>query len=164
MPAGAIDHAWYDRPYYLGPDGDSAAWAALAAALETSGRVGVARWVMRKREYVGALRVEDGYPVLVTLRRPGEVVSPAELEAPGGRDLDARELAMAEQLVGALAEPFDPEDYADSYRRRVLELVEAKAEGKLLRLPKPAERTPTEDDLAGALEASLASIRERASA
>src|SRR4029079_18396889 len=52
VPAGEIHHQWYERPYWLGPDGDVEGYFALAAALENSEREGVARWVMRKRPYV----------------------------------------------------------------------------------------------------------------
>src|SRR5690606_22149888 len=69
-----IAHQWYERPYYLGPDEDQPAYFALARALEESGKEGVARWVMRKKEYRGALRPEQGRLLLVTLRPAQEVV------------------------------------------------------------------------------------------
>ncbi|HYZ87106.1 MAG TPA: Ku protein, partial [Bryobacteraceae bacterium] len=56
-----IDPQRYERPYYLSPDGDESAYFALAKALESSGREGIARWVMRKKPYIGALRARDGY-------------------------------------------------------------------------------------------------------
>ena len=155
VPSTAIDARWYDRPYWLGPDGDEESYFALASALEESGRSGIARWVMRKKRYHGALRAEDGYLMLVTLRNAGEVVSARALEAPKGRALDARELKMAEQLVDALAGEFEPEQYTDEYRARVLELVEAKAKGKKLPKKRAKRKKPTEDSLADVLEKSL---------
>src|SRR5690606_2996432 len=68
VPTGAIDHRWYERPYYLGPDGPAEEYQALAEALQEAGREGVARWVTRKKEYRGALRARDGYLMLITLR------------------------------------------------------------------------------------------------
>lgn len=149
-----VDHQWYDRPYYLGPDDDAADYFALAAALEKSGKEGIARWVMRKKEYHGALRVRDGRLAMVTLRSPEEVVPASTLGTPGGREPDQRELRMAQQLVEALEGPFDPEAFRDEYRDRVLELVEAKAAGR--KVPrKKAEKRKTEGSLEAALSASL---------
>lgn len=158
VPTGAVDPHWYDRPYWLGPDDNTDDYFALAAALEESGRAGIAKWVMRKKDYIGALRAEDGYLMLVTLRHAGEVVSADALQPPGGRALDARELKMAAQLVDALAGEFDPEQYRDEYAARVMELVEAKAEGR--KLPKKRARRKTADaSLADALEKSLKAAR-----
>lgn len=164
VPPEEIDHRWYDRPYYLGPDGDLDSWTALIAALKSSGREGVARWVMRNREYVGALTVGDGAPVLVTLRRPGEVVSTEDLSPPAGEDLTEAEIEMAERLIGALEGHFDPADYENAYRVRVRELIEAKASGKVVKLPRKPEAAEADEDLAEALEASLRHLQETASA
>jgi DNA end-binding protein Ku len=114
VPAARINHQWYERPYYLGPDGDSSAYFALANALERSEREGVARWVMRDKQYIGALNVKDGYLVLVTLRHADEVIAANQLPKPGGRALDDREIQMARQLVAALEDEFRPEDYYDA--------------------------------------------------
>jgi DNA end-binding protein Ku len=158
VPRGAIDHAWYDRPYWLGPDGEETAYASLVAALKKREREGVARWVMRGREYVGALRAEGDHLLLLTLRRAEEVVRAEELPAPGGRGLDAKEKRLAEGLVGALAGPFEPEEYRDTFRARLREIIAAKAEGKPIETERPAQRK-TPDDLEGALAASLARAR-----
>jgi DNA end-binding protein Ku len=155
VPPDEITHRWYDRPYYLGPDGEEEAYFALHSALRKKGREGVARWVMRKKEYVGALRVEGDYLMLITLRHAGEVVAASALRAPGGRDLDERELRMARQLVAAMEDDFDIAAYRDEYRDRVLELVKAKAAGKVIRFPKAPARA-AEKSLADVLERSLA--------
>jgi len=154
VPVGAIHHQWYERPYWLGPDGDAEAYFALAAALRESEREGVARWVMRKRPYVGALRLEGDHLMLVALRHAGEVVLPSEISAPGGKELDARERKLAEQLVEALADHFEPEAYHDTYRERVQELVDAKAKGKKPKLHRPKDKKAPES-LERALAASL---------
>src|SRR5690606_5602717 len=86
VPPEAIELRWYDRPFYLGPDEDGEAYHALAAALARVGRVGVARWVMRDREYHGALRLHHGYPVLVALRSADEVLPLERFEAPSDDD------------------------------------------------------------------------------
>lgn len=153
-----IDHRWYDRPYWLGPDGDAGPYAALSAALADADLEGVARWVMRKRSYVGALRAERGRLALFTLRSAGEVVDDAELEAPEGRAPSDEEVAMARQLVGALAGDWDPAEWPDEHRERVLELVEAKKEGRTIRLEdyraEPTGEQALRDALARSLEAA----------
>jgi DNA end-binding protein Ku len=155
-----VTHQWYDRPYYLGPDDDDDAYFALAAALAKQKKEGIARWVMRKKEYVGALRAEGGHLMLMTLRHAGEVVPASELKAPGGRELDKREVKMATQLVAALEDELDMTAFRDDYRDRVLELVEAKAEGKVIRFPKAAKKT-TEKSLAAMLEQSVKETKKR---
>jgi DNA end-binding protein Ku len=134
VPQVAISHQWYERPYYLGPDGDTNAYFGLAEALEKSGREGVARWVMRGKPYVGALRAQDGYLVLFTLRNAEEVLLAEDLPKPAGRAPDKKELEMAKQLVGLLEGEFKPTDYKDEYRDRVMEFIEKKARGKAPRL------------------------------
>lgn len=161
VPTAEVDHRWYDRPYYLGPDtaADKTAereYFALAEALSKKDREGVARWTMRNKEYVGALRPEGDHLVLVTLRHAGEVIPASELEAPSGRALAAAEVAMAEKLVSALEDEFDPTRYRDEYRGRVLELVRAKAEGRTIEAPEPEPEEEAPASLAKALEASLA--------
>jgi DNA end-binding protein Ku len=164
LPLNEISHLWYDRPYFLGPDESKGEYFALAEAMREQKVEGVARWVMRKKEYVGALRAEGDYLILITLRHAGEVILSSALTPPAGRALDDRELRMARQLVEAMEGEFDIAAYKDEYRARVLDLVEAKAAGKVLKFPKaPAKKE--EKSLADVLERSLkAAEKGRASA
>ena len=162
LPDRAIDHRWYVRPYWLSPDAGAAGhYAALAAALEQSGREGLAHWVMRKKEYAGALRSADGYLMLITLRQAGQVVSAQDLEAPDGPELAPKEIDMARRLMDMLADDFDPTEYRDEYRARVNEMIEQKASGGRVKTRKAPKRRPTRD-LSAALEASLKEERKRA--
>ena len=129
VPPDEIAPEFYDRPYYLGPDGDSGAYFALAEALKNEEKEAVVRWVMRKQPYVGALRAEGDHLVLFTLRKAEEVLSARDLPRPAGRAADKKELSMAKQLVELLKGEFDPKDYKDEYRARVMEFVEKKAKG-----------------------------------
>jgi DNA end-binding protein Ku len=157
-----IDHRWYDRPYYLGPDGDSAAYFAAAEALGKKGKEGVARWVMRKKEYIGALVAEDGYLMLIVLRHAEEVIDADALKPPAGRPLQKREVQMAQQLVSALEGEFDPAAFRDHYRDRVMDLINAKARGRKPKVAKFKPRKPAGEELTGALEASLAGLKKGA--
>ena len=160
----AITHQWFERPYWVGPDGNSKGYFALAAALKKEEREGLAHWVMRKKEYFGALRSTGDHLMLVTLRNAEEVVDPASISAPSGRDLSANEIKMATQLVSAMEGELDMTRFKDEYRERVLEFVEAKAKGKVIRLAKPKEKHVS-DDLTAALENIIASTsKERRSA
>lgn len=129
-----ISQQWYERPYYLAPDGDEADYFALAEALNKSEREGIARWVMRNKEYVGALRAQDDYLYLFTLRNVEEVVSANDLPKPSGRAPTQKELEMATHLVGLLEGEFNPADYQDEYRQRVLEFIKRKAKGRAPKL------------------------------
>lgn len=160
-----IDHRWYERAYYLGPDGDDEAdYFAAAEALTKKKKEGVARWVMRKKEYIGALRAEAGYLMLIVLRHAEEVIDSSALNPPTGRALQAREIQMAEQLVASLEDTFDPAAFHDEYRARVMELVELKSKGKKPKVVKFRPRKTDEDDLTDALAASLGAQKKRGGA
>jgi DNA end-binding protein Ku len=160
-----ITHQWYDRPYYLGPDGAAGEYFALTEALTNQKKQGVARWVMRNKEYVGALVPEGDYLMLITLRYAEEIIPASALQPPAGRPADARELKLAEQLVATLESDFDPAEFADEYRARVLEFVEKKAKGAAPRIKKLQPKRPTEKSLADVLTASLTAMeKERKSA
>lgn len=154
-----INHQWYDRPYYLGPDDRDGDYFAFAEALEKEGVEGVARWTMRNKEYVGALRHEHGYLMMNTLRYANEVIPPAAIDVPSGRKLEAKEVKLAEQLVGALEDEFHIADFHDEYRQRVMELIERKARGEKIAVGRIVEKKPPRKSLTDVLEASLAAVK-----
>lgn len=155
-----IDPVYYDRPYYLMPDGDTAAkpYRLLADAMERADKVAVAKMVMRNKEYLVAIRARDGLLLLSTMNYADEVADPADLDAPESLEnveVAEREVAMAEQLIDSLVTTFDPTAYEDEYQQRVTEFLEAKAKGQKVDV-RPAERETGEVvDLMSALEASL---------
>jgi DNA end-binding protein Ku len=159
VPPEAISQQWYERPYYLAPDGDEKAYFALVEALTNRNREGIAHWVMRKKHYVGALRAEGDYLMLVTLRNAEEVISAKDLPKPAGRAPTQKELNMAKQLVEMLADDFNVADYKDEYRERVMEFIEKKAKGKAPRLHAvKAKRKSTSLD--SVLEKSLQALKK----
>lgn len=152
---GRINHQWFVRPYYLGPDGDEEDYAAFVAALERLDRMGIARWAMRKKEYAGVLRAEDRALMLITLRHTEEVIRASDLGQPEGRALDRKERDLAAQLITALQAEFNPAEYHDEYREQVTELIQAKSRGETVRLRRPSPETPKQTSLTEALRASL---------
>lgn len=161
LPLQAIDHRWYDRPYYLGPDGESAQFFALADALQEMAVEGLAHWVMRNKDYVGALQLYQGYPMLMSLHHAEEIIPVEALQPPQGPPLDERELGLARQLIEMLDAQFQPQEYHDEYRQRVQEMLSAKAQGKRLRVRAP-QRRERGVDIRHALEASIQQARKHA--
>jgi DNA end-binding protein Ku len=162
VPVAALDERWFERPYYLGPDGDDEGYFALAEALAKRGVVGIAHWVLRNKRYVGALQASDGYLLLDTLRYAQEVVEIGAVRTDASRAPDKREIALAEQLIGALEDRFDASEFRDEYQEQLKGLLAAKAAGKVVRFPKAPKRAQ-QDSLVASLQASLKARRKEAS-
>ena len=160
-----IDPIYYDHPYYLVPDkGAAKAYGLLLNAMEESGKVAIARVVLRSKEQLVAIRPNRDATLLMmeTMIFADEVVPPEDLDGlPEKDDLKAseRELKMAQQLIESLATDFAPERYHDEYREKVLELIEAKASGEEIAVQPEAPKAERVPDLMAALEASLAAVR-----
>lgn len=154
-----ISQQWYERPYYLGPDNGSDDYFALAEALQNKEREGIAQWVMRNKYYAGALRAVDDYLFLFTLRDANEVILAKDLAKPTGAAPTQKELAMARQLVEILQGEFNPSDYKDEYRSRVMEFIERKAKGHAPRL-RPVKSKRQTGGLDTALAKSIAALRK----
>jgi DNA end-binding protein Ku len=154
-----ISQQWFDRPYYLGPDDGDKDYFALAKALKSQEKEGVAHWVMRNKYYSGVLRSIDDYLYLVTLRDAKEVISATDLAKPAGAAPTQKELAMATQLVEMLRGDFNASDYKDEYRERVEKFIEQKAKGRAPRLQAVKTKRKT-DALGVALEKSLAALKK----
>jgi DNA end-binding protein Ku len=165
VSAAEVDPVFYDRTYHLGPGDDGAdAYRLVHDAMRRAERVGIGRWVFHNREYLVAIRPLDSALALHTMRFADELVDAEDLEIPTpSRAPSKREIEMAGKLVDSLHEEFDPGAFDDSYRKRVLELIETKASGKEPELPEPEDRGDV-PDLAAALEASLQSSGKRSSA
>ena len=162
-----IDPIYFDSPYYLGPaDGAERAYSLLARAMADSGKIAVARFVLRNKEHLAAIRPSDGVLTLTTMRFADEVVPPSELDdaLPQKQPkVDKREIEMAGQLIDSLTRSFDPGAYRDEYREQLLALIERKAEGKdVLATPEAEEPEPTKaPDLMAALEQSIAAVQSK---
>jgi DNA end-binding protein Ku len=161
VPADQIDPVFYDTPYWLGPQKDSDdAYSVLVAALEKTGLVGIGRFALRTREQLVALYPVDGALRISTMRFHDEVVEPDDLDLPQpSKKVTDKEAKMADALVSSLRTEFDPAEYEDTYRERVLEVVEAKAQGKQIVVPEPSEEGG-DTDLMALLEQSVSGARK----
>jgi DNA end-binding protein Ku len=154
-----IDPIYFDRSYYLLPgEGGAKAYRLLMQAMEQSGRVAIAQFVMRQKQYLVAIRPIGGALMLHTVHYADEVTEAVELndELPDA-EVDDRELKVAKQLIEALHADFEPEKYKDEYREQVRELIESKAEGEDITTASTgeAEAAPPTFNLMDALKASL---------
>ena len=158
VDAGEIDPVFYEKTYYVGSRDDKDAFELLYQALRKTGRAGIGRFSFHDREYLVALRAGQGVLLLHTLRFHDEVVSGQELEVERGTKPSNKEIDMAGRLVSSLSEKFSPRAYEDTYRDAVLDLIKRKARGEEIDVV--AQEEPAQgDDLAAALEASLAGSR-----
>ena len=149
-----IDPIYYDKPYFVLPDGGEKAFALLVNAMERERKVGIARAVFNNRETLLAIRVREGRMILNTLFFAGEI-----REVPGERTGTSgeKELDMAASLIENMTEPFEPKKYKDEYAEKVRAAVEAKIAGKQIRTVKK-QAGPAVLDLMEALRQSLAMI------
>jgi len=159
-----IDPVYYDHPYYLVPDkGAAKAYGLLLNAMKESGKVAVARVVLRSKEQLVAIRPAPGDVLMMeTMIFADEVVAPDQIDdLPESKELKAsdRELKMAQQLIDSLSSDFAPEKYRDEYREKVLELIERKAAGEEIAVQPEAPQPKKVPDLMAALEASLAAVK-----
>jgi DNA end-binding protein Ku len=161
-----IDPIYFEQPYYLGPDkGAERAYALLVQAMKDTRKVAIARFVLRNKEHLAAIRPMDDVLTLTTMRFHDEVSSPQDLdgevfEEAKPKKPEKRELAMAEQLIESLSSEFDPDKYRDEYREELLDLLERKAAGKEVVSAPSEEPKPTKaPDLMAALEESLAAVK-----
>jgi DNA end-binding protein Ku len=146
-----IDPVYFRKAYYLLPEeGAEKPYLLLVRALDETGKVGIAKVVIRNKQHLAALRPVDGTLVLETMYYADEVRKPEKVSAKG--DLRKAELEMAKSLVENLSESFDPKKYDDTYRKELLELLKAKAKGK--KLPEP------QDDEGGEVVDLMQALRE----
>ncbi|HET9692022.1 MAG TPA: Ku protein [Acidimicrobiales bacterium] len=158
-----IDPVTFKTTYYLAPDGEAAAkpYALLLRAMADAGRVGIATFVMRAKQHLAAIRPLGDVLALEVLWWADEVRDPhAELDLPEAQPFGDRELRMAGSLVESMTVPWDHTAYADTYRQRVLDLIEAKRQGRTVQTePEPERGNVT--DLMAALERSLQAAEQR---
>lgn len=151
-----IDPIFFQNSYYLAPDGPgSRPYALLREAMLESGKIAVATITLRTKESMATVRTFGDALALSTMFFPDEVRSVQELpDIPHGVEIREKELTMAKQLIENLAAPFQPEKYHDNYRAKVIELIQARVEGKEVAVA-PSPQKEKVIDLLEALQASV---------
>jgi len=135
-----IDDRFFETPYYLLPaKGGERAYALLREAIRQSGRVGVAKFILRDAQHLAAVEAIDNALVLTIMRFSDELVETSAFEFPGDAGIRKPELDMAKSLVNSLAAEWDPTKYTDQYRENLLKLIQAKLKGKKVDLEEAAE-------------------------
>lgn len=154
---------FYKKPYYLEPVSPSSKpYSLLREALARSGKVGLAKFIMRNREYLGVLKAEGRVLMLNQMRYKEDVRDPGQLNLPDSSiKLSESELDMAGKIIDELTTEFAPEDFHDTYTAKVRKLIEKKAEGRTVETEgKQPEKTET-DNLMQALKDSLRASKAR---
>ena len=159
-----IDPIYYENAYYLAPDrGAAKPYALLLEAMKKTGKVGIARVVLRTRQYLAAVRPMGKGLALSTMLYADEVNPIEEIEElPGSESKPKdRELEMAQQLVESLSTKFEPEKYTDEHREQVLALIEKKAKGEEIVVSQEPEEPTKVVNLMDALQKSLAALKDK---
>ncbi|MCT2546228.1 Ku protein [Streptomyces atratus] len=158
-----VDPVFFDKTYYLGPRGGQygKVYALLQRALEESNKAGIATFVMRGREYLVALKAEDGLLTLHTLHWADEIRDPHQEvpDLPDKTEPTPAEVKMAHQLIDTLTADWDPEDFHDTFQEKVEALIEAKAAGEAVEKAEPAAQPTGSVDLMEALRTSVERAR-----
>jgi len=156
----SLDPVFFDNSFILVPDGTPEAYGLLHAACQELGEAGIGRFTMRTKEYPAVIHAYHGALILTTLRYAGEVLDPATfgelaaLPTPAGKQLD-----LAKRIITDLTGDLDITEYHDTYRERVLALIEKKRAGETIRVEKP--KAAEVKELMVALEETVAKLAKQ---
>src|SRR5215813_5826177 len=154
-----IDPIFFYKPYYLEPQkGGDKAYALLRDALKDSGKVGIAKVVIKTREYLAGVKPEDEVLVLELMHFADELADPEKLHVPKKTEVGKREMNMAKSLIGSMSSKWNPDKYKDDYREALMEVIEEKVEAggkEIEQKPKKAPKPTKVIDLVSVLQKSL---------
>jgi DNA end-binding protein Ku len=154
-----IDPIYYERTYWIAPDGEAAtgAYRLLLAVMEDEGRVGIGSVVMRNKQYLAAVRPLDGALAMSTMRFADEVVPKSEITGiPRRGKADAKQVKLAKQIIDALATDWDPKRYKDTYTDELRAVIRRKEKGQTVEVAaKDEDKTASVIDLMAALQQSV---------
>ncbi len=163
VPLEDIDPIYFNKTYYVAPEAAGLkAYKLLADALEAEGQVGVAKIALRDKEHLATVRLKDNVFVLETMHWPDEIREPQFEELDKQIKIQDSEVKMARQLIQQLSAEFEPSEFADEYRAKLEELVQAKVEGQEVTVAaQPEEELTKVVDLMEALKASVEEAKNR---
>jgi DNA end-binding protein Ku len=154
-----IDPIFFYKPYYLEPQkGGDKAYVLLRDALKDSGKVGIAKVIIKTREYLAGVKPEDGVLVLELMHFADELADPGKLHIPKKIEVGKREMNMATSLIDSMSSKWNPEKYKDDYREALMEVIEEKVEAggkEIEEKPKKAPKPTKVIDLVSVLQKSL---------
>ena len=154
-----IDPMFFYKPYYLEPQkGGDKAYALLREALKETNKVGVAKVVIKTRQYLAGVKPEDGALVLELMHFADELADPEKLHVPKKMEVGKREMSMAKSLIDTMSSKWNPEKYKDDYREALMEVIEEKVEAggkEIEERPKKAPKPTKVIDLISVLQKSL---------
>ena len=154
-----IDPIFFYKPYYLEPQkGGDKAYALLRDALKDSNKVGIAKVVIKTRQYLAGVKPEDGALVLELMHFADELADPGKLHVPKKTEVGKREMNMAKSLIDSMSSKWNPEKYRDDYREALMEAIEEKVEAggkEIEEKPKKALKPTKVIDLVSVLQKSL---------
>jgi DNA end-binding protein Ku len=154
-----IDPVFFYKPYYLEPQkGGDKAYALLRDALKDSNKVGIAKVVIKTRQYLAGVKPEDGALVLELMHFADELADPGKLHLPKKTEVGKREINMAKSLIDSMSSKWNPEKYKDDYREALMEVIEEKVEAggkEIEEKPKKAPKPTKVIDLVSVLQKSL---------
>lgn len=154
-----IDPMFFYKPYYLEPQkGGDKAYALLRDALKDTNKVGVAKVVIKTRQYLAGVKPEDGVLVLELMHFADELADPEKLHVPKKTEVGKREMTMAKSLIDSMSSKWNPEKYKDDYRKALMEVIEEKVEAGGKEIEEKPKRPPKPTkviDLVSVLQKSL---------
>src|SRR5256884_2222599 len=150
---------FFYKPYYLEPQkGGDKAYTLLRDALKDSNKVGIAKVVIKTRQYLAGVKPEDGTLVLELMHFADELADPEKLHVPKKTEVGKREMNMARSLIDSMSSKWDPEKYKDDYREALMEVIQEKVESggkEIEEKPKRAPKPTKVIDLVSVLQKSL---------
>jgi DNA end-binding protein Ku len=154
-----IDPVFFYKPYYLEPQkGGDKAYALLRDSLQESKKVGIAKVVIKTRQYLAGVKPEDGALVLELMHFAEELADTSKLHIPRKVEVGKREMNMATQLIDSMSSKWSPEKYRDEFREALMEVIEEKVEAggkEIEEKPKKAPKPTKVIDLVEVLQKSL---------
>jgi DNA end-binding protein Ku len=160
-----IDPMFFYKPYYLEPQkGGDKAYALLRDALKDTAKVGIAKVVIKTRQYLAGVKPQDGVLVLELMHFADELADPKKLGLPNKLEVGKREMTMAKSLIDSMTSKWEPEKYKDDYREALMEVIEEKVEAggkEIEERPRKAPKPTKVIDLVSVLQKSLEETGEK---
>lgn len=155
-----IDSVYFEKPYFLEPDKNSEKpYALLREALKKSKKTGIATFVLKHREHIGAVKISRNVIILNQLRYHSNIRKTDQLNLPGATSVSAKEIEMGIKLIEQLTEKFKPAEYKDTYVNELKKVIEAKAKGKTVAIKGAVPEVTHVKDLMSVIKASLESVK-----